>query len=154
MSKIETEPHVAAAADASEWDTGIAAGLRRVLIRDLVLPCQIGVLRRERGTGQRVRINLDLAVREEPQPIEDDLRNVVCYDEIVSGVRAIVGAGHINLVETLAERIAAMCLADQRVAGVRVRVEKLDVCPDAVAVGVEICRGNPLAAKVTGPGSP
>ena len=151
MSKIKTEPQFD---DSIERESRSTTGLRHVLVRDLVLPCEIGVLRRERGVGQRVRINLDLAVREDTQPIEDDLRNVVCYDEVVSGVRAIVAAGHINLVETLAERIAAMCLADQRVEGVRVRVEKLDVYPDAAAVGVEIYRGNPLAAGRTGWESP
>ncbi|MGO8915981.1 MAG: dihydroneopterin aldolase [Stellaceae bacterium] len=45
----------------------------------------MGVFRHERGARQRVRINLDLAVREECVPVGDDLRNVVCYHEIVSG---------------------------------------------------------------------
>ncbi|HUK11424.1 MAG TPA: dihydroneopterin aldolase [Stellaceae bacterium] len=130
-----------------EADRNLAPGMRRILIRDLVLPCEIGVLRRERGTRQRVRINLDLWVRDEPRPIEDDLSNVVCYDEIVRGVRAIVAAGHVNLVETLAERIAATCLGDQRVAGARVRVEKLEVYPDAGSVGVEIFRANSLPGE-------
>jgi 7,8-dihydroneopterin aldolase/epimerase/oxygenase len=147
VSDIETHSVLKRESD----EIAARAGIRRVLIRDLVLPCEIGVLRREQGAQQRVRINLDLAVREEPRPIEDDLRNVLCYDEIVSGVRAIVAAGHVNLVETLAERIAAMCLADQRVVRVRVRVEKLDVYPDAASVGVEISRGNPLlAGRVAG----
>jgi 7,8-dihydroneopterin aldolase/epimerase/oxygenase len=43
-------------------------------------------------------------------------------------------------VETLAERIAALCLSDRRVRVARVRVEKLDVFPDATSVGVEIER--------------
>jgi len=43
-------------------------------------------------------------------------------------------------VETLAERIAALCLDDARVRSVRIRVEKLDVFPDATSVGVEIER--------------
>jgi len=49
-------------------------------------------------------------------------------------------AGHVNLVETLAERIAGDCLADARVAAVRVRIEKPDVIANAQAVGVEIVR--------------
>jgi 7,8-dihydroneopterin aldolase/epimerase/oxygenase len=118
-----------------------APGLRRVFIHDLVLAAEIGAHRHERGASQRVRINVDLLVREDG-PIEDDLRNVVCYDEIATGIRAIVGAGHLNLVETLAERIAAMCLADARVRQARVRVEKLDVYADAGAVGVEVLRTN------------
>jgi dihydroneopterin aldolase len=55
-------------------------------------------------------------------------------------VREIVSRGHINLVETLAEEVAAMCLQDRRVRSVRVRVEKLDVFPDVTSVGVEIER--------------
>jgi dihydroneopterin aldolase len=91
-----------------------------------------------------VRINLDLAVREEDTPIGDDLRNVVCYDEIVGAIRRLVAAGHVNLVETLGERIAEMCLADARIRVARVRVEKLDVYPDAASVGIEIERINRL----------
>ena len=86
------------------------AGFRRILVRDLVLQCEIGVFRHERGARQRVRINLDLAVREDGVPIADDLRNVVCYDEIVSAIRQLSEAGHFNLVETLAERIAEYAL--------------------------------------------
>jgi len=59
---------------------------------------------------------------------------------VATAVRAIVAAGHIKLVETLAERIAAACLADTRVRLVHVRVEKLDVFQDAAAAGVAIVR--------------
>ena len=123
----------------------LARGMRRVFIRDLLLDAEIGAHRHERGLRQRIRINVDLDVGEDGRAIEDDLRNVVCYDEIASGIRAIVRAGHVNLVETLAERIAAMCLADARIARVRVSIEKLDVYADAAAVGIEIERWNSLA---------
>jgi len=72
--------------------------------------------------------------------IGDRLANVVCYEEVVSGIRALVEKGHLNLVETLAEQIAALCLRDSRVRIARVRVEKLDVFADATSVGVEIER--------------
>lgn len=114
--------------------------VRHVFIRDLVLSCSIGVHRHEHSGTQRVRINLDLAVRESPEPLNDDLANVVCYEEVADGIRAIVARGHVNLVETLAEHIAAMCLEDPRILSVRVRIEKLDVFPDAKSVGVEIER--------------
>lgn len=118
-------------------DAGTA--IRHVFIRDLVLDCSIGVHAFEKTGPQRVRINLDLAVRED-RPIEDHIGNVVCYEAIVSGIRALVAAGHVNLVETLAERIAALCLDDPRVRIARIRVEKLDVFADATSVGVEIER--------------
>ncbi len=118
--------------------------LRHVFVRDLVLSCMIGVYRHEHTDAQRVRINLDLAVQE-GRDLNDSLSNVVCYERIVTGVRRIVYRGHINLVETLAEEIAAMCLEDWRVRSVRVRVEKLDVFADVTSVGVEIERFSTTA---------
>jgi dihydroneopterin aldolase len=114
--------------------------LRHVFIRDLVLACSVGVHRHEHATPQRVRINVDLGVRDEGADLGDDLANVVCYEQIANGVRAIATDGHIALVETMAESIAAMCLVDSRVRLARVRVEKLDVFPDAASAGVEIER--------------
>ena len=114
--------------------------LRRVFVRDLVLGASIGVYKHERRATQPVRINIDLAVDDDP--VGDDVRNVVDYQKVIDGVAAIVDAGHINLVETLAERVAEMCLLDRRVAWTRVRVEKLNVAPEAAAVGVEIERAR------------
>lgn len=114
--------------------------VRHVFIRDLVLPCSIGVHRHEQTAPQRVRVNVDLAVRENGGPLDDDLANVVCYEDVANGIRAIVTRGHVNLVETLAEDIATLCLEDLRILSARVRVEKLDVFADAQSVGVEIER--------------
>ena len=114
----------------------------RVFIRDLVLTCRIGVHQHEQLADQRIRINLDLTVADQG-PIGDDLDKVVCYGELMTGIRHVVGSGHVNLVETLGERIAAMCLEDRRVARARVRVEKLDVFPEADSVGIEIERYQP-----------
>lgn len=114
--------------------------VRHVFIRDMVLPCSIGVHRHERLGTQRIRVNLDLAVREDGAPLGDSLSNVVCYETVANGIRAIVARGHVNLVETLAEDIAALCLEDIRILSARVRVEKLDVFTDAKSVGVEIER--------------
>ena len=83
-----------------------------------------------------------MAVLEGDWPIDDDIRNVICYEHLARGIEEIVGRGHVNLVETLAENIAAMCLEDGRVKSARVRVEKLDIIDDAESVGVEIERFN------------
>lgn len=116
--------------------------LCHVFIRNLMVPCSIGVHRHERDAEQRVRINLDLAVTEGDRPIDDDIRNVICYEQLARGAERICNRGHVNLVETLAENIATMCLEDRRVKSVRVRVEKLDILEDAESVGVEIERFN------------
>jgi len=119
-----------------------AESLRRVFIRDLVMMSSIGVHAHEHDAKQRIRLNLDLGVAEGTAPIDDDLRNVVCYDEIISAVRRLVDAGHVRLVETLAERVAELCLADPRVRHVHVAIEKLDVYADVASVGVAIERFN------------
>ncbi len=124
-----------------------AAGLRHVFVRDLVLTCHIGVHVHEKRGPQRVRINLDLGVSERDKPHGDLLENVVCYEEIIKRVRAVTGDGHINLAETLAERIAAVCLQDPLCRSARVRVEKLDVFEDAKSVGVEIERFAPTRPR-------
>ena len=121
-------------------DALASPGVRRIFVRDLVLLADIGVYRREQGKAQRVRINLDLMVDEPPGPPTDRLKDVVNYAKVIDAVRALVGRGRVNLVETLAEQIAACCFADPRVRQANVKVEKLDAVADAAAVGVEIER--------------
>jgi dihydroneopterin aldolase len=127
-----------------------ARALRHVFLRDLVLPASIGIHPHEHTAPQRVRVNIDLAVEDDgARPLSrvpvgrDELSRVVDYEQVANRVRAIVAAGHVRLVETLAERIAEACLTDPRIYLVRVRVEKLDVFPDAASAGVEIERRPP-----------
>lgn len=116
-----------------------AKAIRHVFIRNLELQAQIGIYTHERGKTQPVRINVDLAV-EDAAKIEDRLDQVVDYAEITQRIRDIVAAGHINLIETLAERIAETSFVDPRVKTARVRVEKLHALPGAESAGVEIER--------------
>src|SRR4051812_9532801 len=114
-------------------------GMRHVFLRDMVLHASIGIHPHEKGAPQRVRINVDLGVAEEATS-RDRLERVVDYEKVAMTVRDIATAAHINLVETLAERIALACLEDTRVLLARVRVEKLDVFADTLAAGVEVER--------------
>jgi dihydroneopterin aldolase len=120
---------------------------RHMFIRDLVLAASIGVYPHEQSAKQRVRINIDLAIADDGAEKmsraavgHDDLDRVVDYEAIVLRTRALVAAGHVQLVETLAERLAETCLEDPRILIARVQVEKLDVFPDAGAVGVAVER--------------
>lgn len=118
--------------------------LYHILIRDLILDCRIGIHPHEFDAAQRVRLNIDMTVREPAGPLNDDIANVVSYAVVIDGIKALVASGHTNLVETLAERVASLCLTDRRVATVRVRVEKLDIYAEAAAVGIEIERFSPV----------
>ena len=114
------------------------ARVRRVFLTDMVISAAIGVHPHEHGARQRIRVNLELRVPDEPGP--DRLERVVDYEKVANAVRDIVGTGHVKLVETLAERIAAACLSDGRVLSALVRVEKLDAFTDVGSAGVEIER--------------
>lgn len=116
--------------------------LYRILVRDLVLKCSIGIHAHELLAPQRVRINVDMTVLEQAGPLCDDIANVVSYEDVIDGIKAMLAEGHINLVETLAEKIADLCLTDERVETARIRVEKLDVYAEAASVGIEIERGR------------
>src|ERR1700741_5153920 len=67
----------------------------KVFVRDLILPCRIGVYSHEKNAEQRVRINLELTCVEHPA-VNDEHHNVVCYAEVVADIRRLIRAGHIN----------------------------------------------------------
>ena len=114
--------------------------LDRVFIHDLVLDVEIGVHNYEKGATQRVRFSVDVDLTPASHALDDDISRTFDYDTIISGIKAIVAHGHINLVETLAEDVARHCLAHPRAARVVVKIEKLDKEPGAV--GVEILRAK------------
>lgn len=139
---MSANPNAVAQFTAAARDAEQTARWRLVRIRDLILPVNIGIYDFEKQGPQRVSINVECKVREGDIPIGDDIANVVSYEDIINGIRSIIAEGHINLVETLAERIAEFCLADPRVGYVRIGVDKLDIVPEAASVGVEIERSR------------
>ena len=105
-----------------------------------MLSARIGIHKHEKERPQRVRINLDISVAENSPIEKDHISEVLNYEEIVEAVKVLVSGGHINLVETLAEKISGLCLSYEQVSAVIVRVEKLDVFRETTSVGVEINR--------------
>jgi dihydroneopterin aldolase len=115
----------------------------RVFVHDLVLDVEIGVYTHEKGVTQRVRFSVDVDVLPAEVAVEDNIERVLDYDMIIGAIKSIVASGHIHLTETLAEEVAAQCLAHPRAGRVFVKIEKLDKEPGAV--GVEIVRARPGA---------
>ena len=116
-----------------------------VFVRDLVMPVEIGAYGFERGHAQRVRFNVDVEVYRVAGP--DDMRMAFSYDVIMDAIKIILASGHIELVETIAERLAERVLSHERVHAVGVEVEKLDVvAPGAVGVRIRRERAAPLSA--------
>ncbi|WP_308720371.1 dihydroneopterin aldolase [Komagataeibacter xylinus] len=119
--------------------------LRCLFVRNMVLDAHIGVFEHEQGVTQRIRVNVMFGVPDSATLAvgADDLARTVSYERVVLLVRELVAQGHVALVETLAERIAAGVLAEKHVRITRVSIEKLDIFDDAESVGVEIERRNP-----------
>lgn len=123
--------------DNGEWS------VRRMFIRNLVLTASVGVYAYERTVPRRIRVNLDCFIWENSIPlIGDHLDHVICYQTLLETVRTVIADRHVNLIETLAERVATACLQDMRVRSVKVRIEKLDLFTDVDSVGIEIERFN------------
>lgn len=127
-------PHAPSAAEP-------APGIRHIFVRELAVDTVIGVHPHEKLKPQRILISLDIAAEETGEPGSDRLADVVDYDQIVQTARALACEGNVNLLETLAERIAQATLPlDSRILTVRVSISKPEIYGDAKAVGIEIER--------------
>ena len=111
-----------------------------IFLKDWVIDCNIGVYAEEKGVTQKVRLSVDAYLAPQVRAARDDMETVPSYTDIIDAVNDITGAGHINLIETLAEAIADRVLKDPRIDAMRIRIEKLERGP---VRGVEIYRIRP-----------
>ncbi|MEQ1696361.1 MAG: dihydroneopterin aldolase [Hyphomicrobiaceae bacterium] len=113
----------------------------RIFIDEMVMDCAIGVYPEEKGVTQQVAFTIEAYVAPTVRARHDELSEVPSYDSVVmDAVKTVIGSGHINLVETMAERIAEKILEESRLVSVMVRVIKLENGPRR---GVEIVRARP-----------
>lgn len=120
----------------------------RISLRDHIVEADIGAFQQERGKTQRLRFDVVVEVRPHPAPLDDDVDRILSYDRITEAIAAELAAERLNLLETLAERVAERILAEAQAMRVFVRIEKLDRGPGAL--GVEIVRSRaeaPLRAE-------
>ena len=113
-----------------------------IYLRDLKIPCTIGVWDWERQIKQTVHIDLDLAVDLTVAAASDRIEDTLNYKVVAKRLKELVGASEFHLVEALAEAIAQTVLAEFGVSWVRVRINKKGALRDATDVGVEIERGQ------------
>ncbi|MEM9270486.1 MAG: dihydroneopterin aldolase [Pseudomonadota bacterium] len=109
----------------------------RISVRDYVVSVEIGAFASERGVTQRIRFNVVLEVVAHTAAHTDDVDKVLSYDTIVTAIDTQLQSERVNLLETLAERVAERCLEDPRALRCLVRVEKLDRIPGALGVEIE-----------------
>jgi dihydroneopterin aldolase len=83
-----------------------------------------GVLPQERRDGQSFLVDVSLGLDTSKAAASDDLTDTVDYGDLATRVVAVVEGEPVNLIETLAGRIADVCLAEPRVKQVEVTVHK------------------------------
>ena len=113
---------------------------RVIVFEDLALAVRIGAHEAERHGPQRVLVSAELLVVPAAPLGTDDLAEVVDYDAIKRDIAALAEAPHVDLQETLAERVAQLCLKPRDVAAVEVYLRKIDVYPECRSVGIRILR--------------
>ncbi|WP_310526670.1 dihydroneopterin aldolase [Nocardioides sp.] len=104
-----------------------------------------GVFGFERTDGQTFVIDLTLGLDTAPAAASDDLQDTVDYGSLVARVKAAVESDPVDLIETVAQRISDVCLADGRVEWARVTIHKPDAPIEApfADVALTITRHTP-----------
>lgn len=96
----------------------------RIALRGLRAYGHHGVFASERELGQPFLVDIALGLDTGPAAGADDLAQTVDYGAIAKRVVDSVGRDPVNLIETVAQRVAELCLAEPRVAEVEVTVHK------------------------------
>lgn len=135
----------------------------RIHLRDYLIEAEIGAFAAEHGSRQRLRFTLEAGLSRRSAGAGDDVDRVLSYDILVAAVQGGLAERRFDLLEALAEDIAARVLAHSGVAVVAVTVEKLDRVPGALGVSITRSAGGQgragrgkaaPALPVLGPGVP
>ena len=128
------------------------APVDRISVRDHVVSVEIGAFQAERGITQRIRFNIVVEVRPVTAPVDDDVDRILSYDRVTEAIELALTEERLNLLETLAERVAELILLEPQAMRAFVRVETLDRGPGAL--GVEIVRSRAAVVPVASPDVP
>lgn len=112
----------------------------RISLREHITSVEIGAFQIERGTTQRLCFDIVVEVNSADAPLDDDVDRILSYDTLAEAVAIELAAERLNLLETLADRVAMRILNEPQAMRVFVRVQKLDRGPGAL--GVEIVRSR------------
>lgn len=111
---------------------------RRIVLRDLAIPVDIGFHDFEVGQPQRVFVTVELWLDESSFATSDDVAAAWDYDFLRTEILRLAAGRRYNLQETLVREIYTLVAARAGVKGLRIATSKPDVYPDCAAVGVEL----------------
>ena len=113
-----------------------------IFLHDMKVETVIGIWEWERKIRQTVSIDLDMSADIRKAAASDSVDDTLNYKSVAKRIQGFVGESSFQLVETLAEKIAAIVLDEFDVVWVRVRVNKPGAIRGAKDVGVLIERGS------------
>ncbi len=114
----------------------------RIVIRDLLVRCIIGIDAREREEKQDILVHITMYADLRRAGRTDMLEDTVDYKVLKKRILRMAEKSQFRLIEALAQRVADECLKDDRVQCVNVVVEKPGALRFARTVAVEITRGR------------
>jgi dihydroneopterin aldolase len=114
-----------------------------IVIRDLRVEALIGIHKRERHVVQTLSIDLEIGIPGSAVFSSDKVADTIDYEQVTLRIKALAASGHFRLVETFAERIASLLIADFGAPWVKVSAAKIGILPNAKFVGVSIKRRKP-----------
>ncbi len=115
----------------------------KITIKNLRLRCLIGINPDELKEEQEIILNVSYWYDFSKAVKSDRISDAVNYGEINNAIIKLVEGSKFNLAETLAERIAALCMANPRIMRAKVRVEKTKALKSAQSVGAQVIRERP-----------
>jgi len=113
-----------------------------IYLRDLKIETVIGIFDWEREIKQTISFDLDMAADIRKAAASDVIEDTLDYKTLSKRIISFVEASSFQLVETLAEQVAAIILDEFDVCWVRVRLDKVGAIRGASGVGVIIERGE------------
>jgi dihydroneopterin aldolase len=96
----------------------------RIAVRGIRAHAHHGVYAFERERGQMFRVDAVLELDTAPAAADDDLARTVNYADLAQKLHAVLSGEPVNLLETLAQRLADVCLGDEMVEAVEITVHK------------------------------
>ena len=115
---------------------------RTVLIKDFLINEIIGIHKHEKINKQKIIFNIELDVRKDVLPNENNLSSIVNYEKITNKIENLVKNKNYNFLESLAEDSFKEIFEDKRINSVKIKIEKPDAIKNANSVGVEVFKSR------------
>ena len=115
---------------------------RKILIKNFIIHEIIGIHEHEKINKQKIIFNIELDIRKDVLPNENNLSSIVNYEKITNKIENLVKNKNYNFLESLAEDSFKEIFEDNRIDSVKIKIEKPDAISNAGSVGVEVFKSR------------